>query len=128
MKFKSLFDVRLPENMEKASDRIQFNHCNEEFRDMFESNENFRNGMMDIVQVIATKVNREHPEYDYSTEIFCEEVKMGHTPPGYTWHHADECGKIQLVEEEIHRNTPHTGGRSKWGGGAEARRKGKIGD
>ncbi|MBD8013388.1 HNH endonuclease [Planococcus wigleyi] len=43
------------------------------------------------------------------------------TPEGYDWHHHEELGKMQLVEEEVHQQTGHTGGREIWGGGAEFR-------
>src|SRR5699024_2610345 len=43
------------------------------------------------------------------------------TPVGYDWHHSEDLGVMQLVEEEIHQKTGHTGGRQIWGGGTEAR-------
>lgn len=36
---------------------------------------------------------------------------------GYTWHHHQVEGKLQLVEGKIHKNAAHTGGRAIWGGG-----------
>ena len=35
------------------------------------------------------------------------------TPAGFTWHHHQNPGKMQLVEKEIHKKTGHTGGFSK---------------
>jgi len=32
------------------------------------------------------------------------------TPKGYTWHHHQEIGRMQLVKSKIHRKTGHTGG------------------
>ncbi|MDV7392482.1 HNH endonuclease, partial [Arthrospira platensis SPKY1] len=32
------------------------------------------------------------------------------TPEGYTWHHHQDHGRMQLVDSEIHRKTGHTGG------------------
>jgi len=32
------------------------------------------------------------------------------TPAGYTWHHNQDKGLMQLVETEIHKHTGHTGG------------------
>jgi hypothetical protein len=32
------------------------------------------------------------------------------TPKGYTWHHHQEKGRMQLVNSEIHSKTGHTGG------------------
>nr|WP_320120064.1 DUF6443 domain-containing protein [uncultured Marinifilum sp.] len=36
------------------------------------------------------------------------------TPKGYTWHHHQTRGRMQLVESNIHRQTGHTGGFSLW--------------
>jgi RHS repeat-associated protein len=32
------------------------------------------------------------------------------TPTGYTWHHHQDCGLMQLVERSVHSATGHTGG------------------
>ncbi|MEZ4300427.1 MAG: HNH endonuclease [Polyangiaceae bacterium] len=32
------------------------------------------------------------------------------TPPGYTWHHHQDRGLMQLVESRVHRYTGHSGG------------------
>ncbi len=32
------------------------------------------------------------------------------TPKGYTWHHHQTRGRMQLVETEVHAKTGHTGG------------------
>ncbi|MED4462700.1 HNH endonuclease [Metabacillus fastidiosus] len=45
----------------------------------------------------------------------------GETPKGYTWHHHEQPGVIQLVDSETHENTGHTGGREIWGGGSDHR-------
>lgn len=44
-----------------------------------------------------------------------EQIENGDTPDGYTWHHHQEPGKMQLVDEKIHATTGHTGGHSIWG-------------
>lgn len=33
-------------------------------------------------------------------------------PPGFTWHHHQDCKTMQLVPADLHRNVPHTGGRA----------------
>lgn len=43
------------------------------------------------------------------------------TPDGYTWHHYEQPGQIQLVESSVHDQTAHTGGRFIWGGGSAYR-------
>jgi hypothetical protein len=35
------------------------------------------------------------------------------TPRGYTWHHHETEGRMQLVKRKIHSKTGHTGGFSK---------------
>ncbi len=37
------------------------------------------------------------------------------TPNGYTWHHHESFGRMQLVEKGVHLKTGHTGGFSIWG-------------
>lgn len=44
-----------------------------------------------------------------------DDLSEGRTPSGYTWHHHQDAGKLQLVEEEIHAKTYHCGGYSIWG-------------
>jgi hypothetical protein len=36
------------------------------------------------------------------------------TPKGYTWHHHQDYGRMQLVEKKIHSKTGHTGGYVVW--------------
>ncbi|WP_078553792.1 HNH endonuclease [Bacillus alkalicellulosilyticus] len=54
-------------------------------------------------------------------EIQLEQIHNGDTPDGFTWHHHEEMGRIQLVETEPHDQSGHSGGRSLWGGGSDNR-------
>lgn len=36
---------------------------------------------------------------------------------GYTWHHSEIPGKMQLVETKVHVQSGHTGGNLIWCGG-----------
>ncbi|MER0467173.1 HNH endonuclease [Bacillus cabrialesii subsp. cabrialesii] len=40
---------------------------------------------------------------------------------GHTWHHHQDPGRMQLVDQKVHRKTGHTGGRHLWGGGSKNR-------
>ncbi|MDO5479946.1 MAG: HNH endonuclease [Clostridia bacterium] len=40
------------------------------------------------------------------------DAQIGGKVPGYTWHHTEKSGIMQLVPRGIHRITPHNGGRS----------------
>lgn len=44
------------------------------------------------------------------------ELEDYETPTGYTWHHHQDKGVLQLVESEVHAKTSHIGGYSIWGG------------
>lgn len=44
-----------------------------------------------------------------------EACGLERTPPGYSWHHHEETGRMQLVPSEVHGAVGHTGGFSMWG-------------
>lgn len=99
--FTSLFDAQLsPENYQ-ASDARQFRECNDQLSDWVES------------------------DVEQATEVFDEEqldqILIGETPDGCTWHHNEEVGKMELVDRDVHDKTAHTGGKAVWGGGSECR-------
>lgn len=43
--------------------------------------------------------------------------QIGGRPKGYTWHHHQDPGRMQLVEFGVHNITNHNGGRSVWATG-----------
>ena len=94
------FETHLPDDQYKANDYQHFKYCNEQLSQAYE------NGSLNIEQF---------------TDRQLEQIRNGDKPEGYTWHHHEEPGRMQLVDSEIHAMTPHTGGRSLWGGGSEAR-------
>ena len=98
--FESDYDVQLPKNLEKASDAEQFAECNKQLKDAVEKDPK-----------VAEKFTPEQ----------LEQIKNGDTPDGYTWHHNEEKGKMQLVDSDTHARTGHTGGKAIWGGGSENR-------
>jgi hypothetical protein len=98
--FESKFDAQLPEELYEASDKKQFDECNKQLKEAVEKDPEF-----------AKKFTPEQ----------LEQIKNGETPDGYTWHHNEKTGKMQLVDSETHAKTGHTGGRVIWGGGQENR-------
>lgn len=98
--FESTFDAQLPEGMELSTDAEQFNECNRQLKEKFDSDPEFR---------------------EQFNERQKDDIETGITPYGYTWHHNEEIGKMQLVEYDSHQKTAHTGGRSIWGGGSDFR-------
>lgn len=101
-KFDSKFDAKLPKEMYKTSDTVQFKYCTERLKEEIAKNpELAKNFSVRQLQQIEN----------------CE-PRIG----GFTWHHNEIPGKMQLVNADIHAATHHTGGRSIWGGGAEFRK------
>ena len=44
--------------------------------------------------------------------------RLSKAPEGYSWHHHQDVGRMQLVHGDAHRlSIPHTGGMAIWGGG-----------
>lgn len=99
-KFKSIFDTKIPPEQYKASDATQFKTCNQKLKEAVEKDPELR-----------SKFNEKQ----------LEQIENGDRPSGYTWHHNEKSGKMQLVSTDVHSKTPHTGGRSIWGGGQEHR-------
>lgn len=98
--FESKLDVQLPEDLEQASDNKQFSECNKQLKEKCDNDPEFRKQF---------------------TEDQLDDIDNGQTPEGYTWHHSEDKGKMQLVDYETHMKTGHTGGRNIWGGGTEYR-------
>ena len=98
--FESFFDMYLPDELLQASDREQFSECNNQLKQAIEKNPE-----------LASKFTPEQ----------LEQIQNGETPDGFTWHHNEEKGKMQLVDSDIHAQTGHTGGKSIWGNGDENR-------
>lgn len=47
-------------------------------------------------------------------KVIMREKPPAHRVPGYTWHHHQERGRMQLVPTDIHDETGHTGGMKMW--------------
>ena len=97
-KFDSKFDTQLSEENYESSNSKQFSECNKKLKEAIEND----------------------PELKAQfTDEQLEDIANGDTPRGYTWHHNEEPGKMQLVKTEDHDQciggAPHTGGNSLWG-------------
>lgn len=94
--FDSVSDVQLNEGMYLESDYVQFSYANAE---------------------LAHQIDAQTGLENQFTDAQIEQIYLNQTPDGYTWHHSETPGSLQLVEEEAHAHTGHTGGRELWGGG-----------
>ncbi|MEK3811554.1 T7SS effector LXG polymorphic toxin [Bacillus sp. FSL R7-0685] len=98
--FKPKFDTKIDSNLYKESDYLQFKDATLKLKEEIETDPLLRNQFNDL-QI--------------------EMIKAGETPDGYTWHHHQDPGRMQLVDQKVHRKTGHTGGRHLWGGGSKNR-------
>jgi hypothetical protein len=98
--FPARFEGKLDESQYLESDAKQFREANRQLLEQI-------------------KHNPELAETFTSEQL--EQIEALETPDGYTWHHHEKPGVLQLVDEELHARTAHTGGRSLWGGGFEYR-------
>ncbi|WP_140329359.1 HNH endonuclease, partial [Vibrio parahaemolyticus] len=89
-----------PEELIKAKDTAQAEYANEALKEKVENDPEFAK--------------------QFSDEQL-EQIENGETPDGYTWHHSEEYGEMQLISTEDHQNNRHTGGKAIWGGGKENR-------
>ncbi|MCM3636566.1 HNH endonuclease [Sporosarcina luteola] len=100
--FESNFDAVLPQDTYLMSDEVHIGIANMQLYEAIQQNPS-----------LAVELG-----FD---EQAIQSLQSSVTPEGYDWHHHEEPGRMQLVNEEEHGMTGHTGGRSIWGGGAEFR-------
>ncbi|WP_158211481.1 HNH endonuclease [Alkalihalobacterium alkalinitrilicum] len=98
--FDSAFDAEIPSDQYESTDYTHAKIANEQIASALDTN-----------PILEAQFN----------DIQLEQIRDGETPDGYTWHHHEEMGKIQLVETEPHDQSGHSGGRSLWGGGSDMR-------
>ena len=94
--FDPVSNIQLNEGMYLESDYVQFSYANAELAHQIDAQTGLEN------QFTSSQI---------------EQIYLNETPDGYTWHHSETPGNLQLVDEEIHAETGHTGGRELWGGG-----------
>ena len=59
---------------------------------------------------LETQLKNEGFNENQISNIINEKEKI----EGYTWHHDEKIGKLQLVDKKLHRNASHNGGFSLW--------------
>lgn len=100
--FDSQFSVVLAEEVYLESDNTHFKIANETLYQSIQQNPSLANDLG-------------------LTPADVEALSRNITPTGFDWHHNEQPGVLQLVEEETHQKTGHTGGREIWGGGSAYR-------
>ncbi|MFE8698411.1 HNH endonuclease [Cytobacillus sp. FJAT-53684] len=100
--FESEYEVQLDESLYLQSSHVHFSYANAELYEAIQEDPNLADDLGLNEQDIKALANGDNPE-------------------GFTWHHHEEPGTLQLVDEEVHANTGHDGGREVWGGGKDYR-------
>lgn len=99
--FESVFDVKLPKELYRASDAEQMKYCTKKLNEALKRNPELKKRF---------------------SERQLEQIENGEPRISkFTWHHNEEPGKMQLVDADKHSSVRHTGGRSLWGGGSDNR-------
>lgn len=124
----NLFTVPLPQSYWNKTDKEQFNYCLDQLRLDFECNRSTleRKLKADHHLLIDNGINTLHGAVLDAAAILEKQVgDILHTKSaqqgrfyGYTWHHTEHTGEMQLIPDYIHKLVKHTGGREMWGGGA----------
>lgn len=97
--FEGIFTTTLPKHMLQASREVHFEKCTAD---------------------LARRVKLDKTLAAKFTPRQLEQIKNGSPKiDGWTWHHTEKEGVMQLVDEKVHSQTAHTGGYSLWGAGAE---------
>jgi len=89
-KFKSYGSITLPNKYIKSVNDTQFKHANYALAKNKSALKKFKKSEQKL-------------------------IKRGKTPKGYTWHHHQTRGYMQLVKTTKHEATGHTGGKKIWG-------------
>lgn len=123
--YYSLFEVILPKLYYDCSDKEQFNYCLDQLRKKFESNKIAFEAKLvaDHHLLIDNGINTLHGVILDSKSILKKQVndilKTSSAQQGrfygYTWHHTENLGEMQLIPDFIHKKVRHTGGKHIWG-------------
>lgn len=119
------FDVNLNDTEYSVKNAKQFDACNGAmssfFSDLAEdiagedcddplSNEQYSEALKDVFHCDESDL-----------EYIQDALDSGEKPDGYTWHHTEEEGRMQLIPTTIHDSARHRGGQAIWGGGNDNR-------
>jgi len=95
--FDSYADIQLPKRLYGETEARQNDYC-----------------LKALSKDINSMLSKFKSNFSSSELALLAEGKL---PPGFTWHHNEKEGLMQLVETRIHSQTAHTGGMSLWGAG-----------
>ncbi|WP_440657221.1 T7SS effector LXG polymorphic toxin [Bacillus subtilis] len=98
--FEPVAEVKIDKSLYLQKDTVQFKKATE---------------------LLQQEINKNPELKKHFTEMQLKQISKGKKPKGFTWHHHQNEGIMQLVDADIHGKTGHTGGRNIWGGGSKYR-------
>ena len=98
--FDFSYEIKLEKNLYMSSREDHFKYCNDQLQKAIKKDATLRS------QFTAEQIK----EIENG-------IKTG-APSGYTWHHNEREGVLQLVDAKTHQEVAHTGGFSMWGAGS----------
>ncbi len=101
-KFDTVFSCMLDKDNLQGKDLQQFDECMKKLREA-----------VDKDPELASKFTKRQLEQIHDPKAT--------NVSGYTWHHNEETGKMELVKTSDHASSSHTGGKTIWGGGKDNR-------
>lgn len=93
-KFESVFEANLPPHSWSKGYSAHFKECINQLQQALKDNPTLENRF---------------------TDKQLDQIKNGFTPEGYTWHHHQQTGRMELVDTLEHAKSAHTGGQAIWG-------------
>lgn len=121
----SMFEVILPQEYWNKSDKDQFSYCLDQFRNEFQDKQKIfeKKLLNDHHLLIDNGINTLHGIILDSNAILEKQINdILNTSSsqqgrfyGYTWHHTENLGEMQLIPDYIHSKVRHTGGKHIWG-------------
>ena len=98
----TLFETYLgDEHINSKNDKEHFSACNARMKELLKKDTD-----------LAGKLGLSETQIKF----FNKETPAKKSPPGLTWHHHQDVGKMQLVDEKLHDRWGHIGGMNIWGG------------
>lgn len=74
-------------------------------------NASYKEQMKMASRDLANAINKGYVSKNKFTPSQLEAIYRGESKiPGFTWHHNQDTGKMQLIDSDIHKNTGHIGG------------------
>lgn len=71
--------------------------------------------MKEATKIVRERIIEGKVDRSLFTKVQLEDIMAGRDRiAGYTWHHHQDLGRMQLISRDVHRQTGHIGGMKVW--------------